>query len=158
HEGNMRLQEEYVGYLAGRVLEERADELEILGRDPAKLRPATQGGYERITYDEALEYLASRGEKLEWGEDFGAPHETMLGERSEKPIFVERWPAKAKAFYMEPVPGDPERVLAADLILPEGYGELIGGSQRIHDADLLEQRVREHGLPMEAFGWYLDLR
>ncbi len=158
HEGNMRLQEEYVGYLAGRVLEERADELEILGRDPGKLRPATQGGYERITYDEALEYLASRGEKLEWGEDFGAPHETMLGERSEKPIFVERWPAKAKAFYMEPVPGDPERVLAADLILPEGYGELIGGSQRIHDADLLEQRIREHGLPMEAFGWYLDLR
>ncbi|HEX7000399.1 MAG TPA: asparagine--tRNA ligase [Trueperaceae bacterium] len=158
HEGNMRLQEEYVGYLAGRVLEERADELEMLGRDPAKLRPATEGGYERITYDDALEYLASRGEKIEWGEDFGAPHETMLGERSEKPIFVERWPAKAKAFYMEPVPGDPERVLAADLILPEGYGELIGGSQRIHDADLLEQRVREHGLPMDAFGWYLDLR
>ena len=158
HEGNLRLQEEFVSYLVGRVLEERAAELEMLGRDPEKLRPASEGGYERITYDDALEYLASRGEKVEWGEDFGAPHETMLGERSEKPIFVEKWPAKAKAFYMEPVPGDPERVLAADLILPEGYGELIGGSQRIHDAALLEQRIREHGLPMEAFGWYLDLR
>ena len=82
----------------------------------------------------------------------------MLGERSEKPLFVERWPAKAKSFYMEPVPGDPSRVLAADLILPEGYGELIGGSQRIHDVGLLEKRIREHELPVDAFGWYLDLR
>lgn len=158
HAGNLALQEEFVSYLVGRVLEERDQELDMLGRDPAKLRPAAEGGYERITYDQALEYLEARGEKIEWGEDFGAPHETMLGERSEKPIFVEKWPAKAKAFYMEPVPGDPERVLAADLILPEGYGELIGGSQRIHDAELLEKRIREHNLPIEAFGWYLDLR
>jgi len=158
HEGNMRLQEELVAYLVGRVLDERADELEMLGRDPARLRPAAEGGYERITYDEALAYLAERGEMLEWGDDFGAPHETMLGERSDKPVFVERWPTSAKAFYMEPVPGDPTRVLASDLILPEGYGELIGGSQRIHDLALLEQRIAEHGLPREAFEWYLDLR
>src|SRR5690606_39650683 len=158
HEGNMRLQEQFVSYLVGRVLEERSTELEMLGRDLEKLRPAAEGGYERITYDEALEYLRGRGEELPWGEDFGAPHETMLGERSPKPVFVERWPAKAKAFYMEPVPGDPDRVLAADLILPEGYGELIGGSQRIHDVQLLEQRIREHDLPVDAFGWYLDLR
>ena len=158
HEGNMRLQEELVAYLVGRVLDERADELEMLGRDPARLRPAAEGGYERITYDEALAYLAERGERLEWGDDFGAPHETMLGERSDKPVFVERWPTSAKAFYMEPVPGDPTRVLASDLILPEGYGELIGGSQRIHDLALLEQRIAEHGLPREAFEWYLDLR
>ncbi|HLV11596.1 MAG TPA: asparagine--tRNA ligase [Trueperaceae bacterium] len=158
HEGNMRLQEELVAYLVGRVLDERADELEMLGRDPARLRPAAEGGYERITYDEALAYLAERGERLEWGDDFGAPHETMLGERSDKPVFVERWPTAAKAFYMEPVPGDPTRVLASDLILPEGYGELIGGSQRIHDLALLEQRIAEHGLPREAFEWYLDLR
>lgn len=158
HDGNLRLQEDLVAYLVGRVLEERATELGMLGRDLERLEPAAEGAYERITYDEALTYLASRGEELEWGEDFGAPHETMLGERSDKPIFVERWPAKAKAFYMEPVPGDPERVLAADLILPEGYGELIGGSQRIHDVALLERRIREHGLPLDAFGWYLDLR
>ena len=158
HEGNMRLQEQFVSYLVGRVLEERSTELEMLGRDLDKLRPAAEGGYERITYDEALEYLKGRGEELPWGEDFGAPHETMLGERSPKPVFVERWPTAAKAFYMEPVPGDPTRVLAADLILPEGYGEVIGGSQRVHDLALLEQRIAEHGLPKEAFGWYLDLR
>ena len=158
HDGNLDLQEEFGSDLVGRVIERRAAELQRLGRDVAKLQPAAEGGYERITYDEALEYLASRGEKLEWGDDFGAPHETMLGERSEKPVFVERWPAKAKSFYMEPVPGDPTRVLAADLILPEGYGELIGGSQRIHDLELLERRIDEHGLPREAYGWYLDLR
>jgi asparaginyl-tRNA synthetase len=158
HEGNMRLQEEFVSYLVGRVLEERATELRMLGRDLDKLRPAAEGGFLRITYDQALEHLKSLGEELPWGEDFGAPHETMLGELSPKPVFVERWPTQAKAFYMEPVPGDPTRVLAADLILPEGYGEVIGGSQRIHDAALLEQRIEEHGLPKEAFGWYLDLR
>ena len=158
HEGNMRLQEEFVAYLVNRVLENRSHELQLLERDPAKLLPAAAGGYERLSYDDALAYLAGRGEQLAWGDDFGAPHETMLGERSDKPLFVERWPAKAKAFYMEPVPGDPTRVLAADLILPEGYGELIGGSQRIHDLALLEQRIAEHHLPSEAFEWYLDLR
>jgi asparaginyl-tRNA synthetase len=158
HEGNMRLQEEFVAYLVNRVVESRSQELKLLDRDPEKLLPAAAGGYERLSYDDALTYLAGRGEHLEWGDDFGAPHETMLGERSDKPLFVERWPAKAKAFYMEPVPGDPTRVLAADLILPEGYGELIGGSQRIHDLALLEQRIAEHALPSEAFAWYLDLR
>ncbi len=158
HEGNMQLQEDMVAYLVKRVLANRSQELALLGRDVEKLRPAADGGYQRITYDEALEYLAGRGEVLAWGDDFGAPHETMLGEISDKPIFVERWPAEAKAFYMEPVPGDPTRVLAADLILPEGYGELIGGSQRIHDLALLEQRIAEHDLPVEAFEWYLDLR
>jgi asparaginyl-tRNA synthetase len=158
HEGNMRLQEEFVAYLVNRVVKNRSQELKLLDRDPEKLLPAAAGGYERLSYDDALTYLAGRGEHLEWGDDFGAPHETMLGERSDKPLFVERWPAKAKAFYMEPVPGDPTRVLAADLILPEGYGELIGGSQRIHDLALLEQRIAEHALPSEAFAWYLDLR
>lgn len=158
HEGNLQLQEDLVSYLVGRVLENRADELEMLGRDTAKLAPAASGGYERLTYDEALEYLSSRGEQLVWGDDFGAPHETMLGERSDKPVFIELWPTKTKAFYMEPVAGDPTRVLAADLILPEGYGELIGGSQRIHELELLEQRIEEHQLPREAFDWYLDLR
>ena len=158
HDGNLQLQEDLVKYLVGRVLENRASELEMLGRDTSKLAPAAAGGFERLSYDQALEYLASRGEKLAWGDDFGAPHETMLGERSDKPIFIELWPTKTKAFYMEPVPGDPTRVLAADLILPDGYGELVGGSQRIHELELLEQRIAEHHLPREAFGWYLDLR
>ena len=113
HEGNMRLQEELVAYLVGRVLDERADELEMLGRDPARLRPAAEGGYERITYDEALAYLAERGERLEWGDDFGAPHETMLGERSDKPVFVERWPTSAPSTPVT-VTGRPGGATSAD--------------------------------------------
>ncbi len=158
HEGNMRLQEDMVAYLVGRVLDKRHAELELLGRDVAKLEPSANGDFPRITYDEALAYLATQGELLQFGDDFGAPHETMLGERYDRPVFVEKWPTAAKAFYMQPVAGDPTRVLAADLIGPEGYGELIGGSQRIHDLDLLRRRLREHDLPEEAFGWYLDLR
>jgi asparaginyl-tRNA synthetase len=158
HEGNMQLQEDMVAYLVGRVLDKRRAELELLGRDVAKLEPSANGDFPRITYDEALAYLATKGEVLQFGDDFGAPHETMLGERYDRPVFVEKWPTAAKAFYMQPVAGDPTRVLAADLIGPEGYGELIGGSQRIHDLDLLRMRIREHDLPEEAFGWYLDLR
>lgn len=158
HAGNLALQEEFVSYLVGRVLERRGVELEILGRDVSKLEPAANGDFPRVSYDDALAYLATKGEPLVWGDDFGAPHETLLGERFDRPSFIEFWPTEAKAFYMEPVPGDPTRVLAADLILPEGYGELIGGSQRIHDLALLEQRIAQHDLPREAFEWYLDLR
>lgn len=158
HEGNMQLQEDMVAYLVGRVLDRCRLELDLLGRDVSKLEPAAQGGFPRISYDEALAFLNAAGEELAFGDDFGAPHETLLGERYDRPVFVERWPTSAKAFYMEPVPGDPSRVLASDLIGPEGYGELIGGSQRIHDLALLEQRIAEHGLPREAFAWYLDLR
>jgi len=158
HDGNIALQEAFVAYLVGRVLERRAMELELLGRDLSKLEPAAQGGFPRISYDEALALLAEAGEALTWGEDFGAPHETILGNRFDRPVVIERYPTSVKAFYMEPVPGDPTRVLCDDVIAPEGYGEIIGGSQRIHDLALLEQRIAEHGLPHEAFDWYLDLR
>lgn len=158
HDGNMQLQEDMVAYLVGRVLEKRSAELAILGRDVSKLEPSASGSFPRITYDDAITYLNSMGESLTFGDDFGAPHETLLGERYDRPVFVEKWPTAAKAFYMEPVPGDPTRVLASDLIGPEGYGELIGGSQRIHDLALLQQRIAEHNLPSEAFEWYLDLR
>ena len=158
HDGNVQLQEDLVAYLVGRVLEHRAAELETLGRDTARLEPAAQGGFPRITYDEALALLAEAGEHLEWGDDFGAPHETLLGERFDRPLVIERYPTHVKAFYMESVPGDPTRVLCDDVIAPEGYGEIIGGSQRIHDLALLEQRISEHALPREAFDWYLDLR
>jgi asparaginyl-tRNA synthetase len=158
HDGNVQLQIDLLAYLVGRVLERRRAELDLLGRDVAKLEPTAQGGFPVLSYDRALELLAEDGEPLAWGEDFGAPHETLLGARFDRPVVVERWPTKAKAFYMEPVPGDPTRVLCDDVIAPEGYGELIGGSQRIHDLALLERRIEEHGLPKEAFGWYLDLR
>jgi asparaginyl-tRNA synthetase len=158
HEGNIALQVDLLSYLVGRVLERRRTELEMLERDPSKLEPAAAGGYPVISYDRALEILAAAGEPLPWGEDFGAPHETILGAAFDRPVVIERYPSAVKAFYMEPVPGDPTRALCDDVIAPEGYGELIGGSQRIHDLALLEARIAEHGLPPEAFSWYLDLR
>lgn len=158
HQGNVQLQIDLLAYLVGRALEERKTELEILERDTSKLEGAAAGDYPVISYDKALELLAEAGEVIPWGEDFGAPHETILGERYDRPVVIERYPTKVKAFYMEPVPGDPTRVLCDDVIAPEGYGELIGGSQRIHDLALLKQRIEEHQLPFEAFEWYLDLR
>jgi len=158
HEQNMQLQEELVAYLVGRVLERRARELELLGRDPRRLEPSASGDFPRLSYDEALALLADKGETLAWGDDFGAPHETLLGEHFDRPVLVERWPTQTKAFYMQPVDGDPTRVLCDDMIAPEGYGEIIGGSQRIHDLALLEERIAAHGLPASAFEWYLDLR
>ncbi len=158
HEGNMTLQEDFVSYLVGRVLENRKAELDLLERETTILEATANGGFPRITYDEALQVLEENGETLEWGEDFGAPHETILGDAFDRPVFVHSWPTQTKAFYMEPLADDPTRVKCDDLIAPEGYGELIGGSERIHDYDLLKRRIEEHGLPLEAFEWYLDLR
>lgn len=158
HDGNVQLQQDLVAYVVGRVLEHRQLELDILERDTSKLEPTAQGDFPRLTYDEALKMLADKGEVLEWGEDFGAPHETILGDQFDRPVFVEMWPTKTKAFYMEPADNDPTRVKCDDLIAPEGYGELIGGSQRIHDYDLLKTRIEQHNLPLDAFEWYLDLR
>ena len=158
HEGNMKLQEDFVSYLVGRVLENRKAELDMLERDTSILETTANGDFPRITYDEALKILEDKGERLEWGEDFGAPHETILGDTFNRPVFVHSWPTQTKAFYMEPLENDPTRVKCDDLIAPEGYGELIGGSERIHDYDLLKRRIEEHHLPLEAFEWYLDLR
>lgn len=157
HEDNMKLQEELIGYLVQRVLENRKEELEILGRDTKRLEQV-KAPFPRITYDEALEILKEENLEIPWGEDFGAPHETAIASRFDKPVFVEKYPVEAKAFYMEPDPNRPEVVLAADLLAPEGYGEIIGGSQRISDYNLLLQRIKEHNLPLEAMEWYLDLR
>jgi len=157
-EESLQLQEEFVTYLVGRILDQRSAELELLERDTSRLEGAANGSFPRLTYDEVLSFLAERGEKLEWGDDLGAPHETMLGAEYDRPVFITGWPTKAKAFYMQPYDNDPERVKAADLIAPDGYGEIVGGSERIHDLELLEQRIREHNLPREAFEWYLELR
>ena len=158
HRMNMQLQEELVKYLLQRLLEQRAAELETLERNTALLQKVLSEPFARITYAEALELLAEQGLPLDWGEDFGAPHEEVLGQHFQRPVFIEKMPAAMKAFYMEPDPQNPELVLAADLIAPEGYGELIGGSQRISDLEMLERKLQEFQLPREPYEWYLDLR
>ncbi|MCD6445509.1 asparagine--tRNA ligase [Candidatus Bathyarchaeota archaeon] len=156
-EDNLKLQEEMVTYIVRRVLERRRRELETLKRDIEPLKKV-EPPFERISYTEAVEMLQKAGYKIEWGEDLGAPHERFISLQFEKPVFVHRYPVKAKAFYMQPDPKNPEVVLCADLMAPEGYGEIIGGSERIHDLKLLEQRIKEFGLPKKAYEWYLDLR
>ena len=158
HEGNMKLQEDFVSYLVGRVLETRKTELTMLERDLGTLEATATGNFPRLSYDEALAKLAEHGEHLTWGDDLGAPHETILGNLYDRPVFIDAWPTETKAFYMQPFDDDPTRVKCDDLIAPEGYGELVGGSERIHDYDLLKSRIEAHNLPQEAFAWYLDLR
>ena len=156
-EDNMRLQEDMVYYVIERVLERCKADLKILERDMSKLEQVKKP-FPRISYTEAVELLRKAGEEFAWGDDFGAPHETIIGNHFNSPVFVHRYPAAIKAFYMKPDPADGKVVLGADLLAPEGYGEIIGGGQRIDDLDLLEQRLDEHKLPREAFEWYLDLR
>jgi asparaginyl-tRNA synthetase len=153
----MRVEEQFVSYIVQRTLEERAEELNILERDTTALQRIVPP-FARISYNDALVVLKSAGEELPWGEDFGAPHETILASTADRPIFVHRYPAQAKAFYMEVDPEHPELSLSVDLLAPEGYGEIIGGGQRTARLELLEQRIIEHNLPREAFEWYLDLR
>ncbi len=157
HEGNMQLQEQFITHMVQTVLNRHAADLELLERDTSLLEKVVPP-FPRITYDEALDIIRKKGLELPWGEDFGTPHELAITEEFDRPVFVEKYPAQAKAFYMERDPERPEVVLAADLLAPEGYVEIIGGSQRIHDYDLLLRRIEEHDLPREAFEWYLDLR
>lgn len=155
----MDVGEQMVSYVVQTVLEKHRRELEeVLERDVSVLEKITPP-FPRISYDEAVEILHANGfEDFPWGEDFGAPHETTISSQFEKPVFVYHYPTKAKAFYMEEVPGRPEVCRSVDLLAPEGYGEIIGGGQRIASVELLEQRLREHNLPREAYGWYIDLR
>ncbi|RLC82388.1 MAG: asparagine--tRNA ligase [Chloroflexi bacterium] len=153
----MRVQEEFVSYIVQTVLKERAAELKVLERDTTLLEKV-EPPFPRISYDEAVEILNREGEPLEWGEDFGAPHETLIASKFEKPVFVHHYPTQAKAFYMQPEPDRPEVCRSVDLLAPEGYGEIIGGGERISDPELLEQRIKEHNLPREAYEWYVDLR
>lgn len=158
HEDNLKVQEEYVSHVVQSVLKNCQIELKILGRDTSKLEQI-KAPFPRITYDEALKFLHEKGfTDVQWGDDFGAPHETAIAENYDKPVFITHYPTTLKPFYMQPDPERPEVVLCADLIAPEGYGEIIGGSERIHDFDLLKQRLDEHNLPLDAYQWYLDLR
>lgn len=157
HEGNLQVQENLLSHVVQAVLANCADELKTLGRDTTPLAKV-EAPFPRISYDEAVELLHREGFSFEWGEDFGAPHETKIAESFDRPVFITHYPTEVKAFYMKPDPGRPEVALCADLIAPEGYGEIIGGSQRIDDPVLLAQRFDEHQLPVEAYAWYMDLR
>jgi asparaginyl-tRNA synthetase len=156
-EGLCALTEEFVGYLVARVLDRAKEDLKILERDTAKLEKIVPP-FPRITYTEAVAILNREGNPIQWGDDFGGDEETILASQFDKPVMVTRFPAAFKAFYMQPDPENPDVVLGLDLIAPEGYGEIIGGSQRIHDHDLLLSRIQSHNLPVEAFQWYLDVR
>jgi asparaginyl-tRNA synthetase len=156
-EGLCALTEEFVGYLAARILDRSREDLKVLERDTAKLEKVVPP-FPRITYTQAVEILNRQGNPLKWGDDFGGDEETILASQFDKPVMVTRFPASFKAFYMQPDQDNPETVLGLDLLAPEGYGEIIGGSQRIHDHDLLLSRIRQHNLPVEAFQWYLDVR
>ena len=155
---NLEVQEQFVSSIVQSVLKNCQLELNTLGRDIAKLEQI-QAPFPRITYDEAVKFLHEQGfDDIQWGDDFGAPHETAIAESYDKPVFITHYPTKIKPFYMQPDPDREEVVLCADLIAPEGYGEIIGGSERIHDQALLEQRINEHGLSEDAYKWYMELR
>jgi len=153
----LRLEERMVSYIVERVLTRYGHLLEELGRDTQKLEQV-KPPFPRLTYTEAVELLNQKGLDITWGDDFGAPHETAIASEFAKPVFVTHFPTKIKAFYMQPDPDNPDTVLGADLLAPEGYGEIIGGGQRIHDYHLLLERIRQHNLPVEDYQWYLDLR
>ncbi|MEB3330689.1 MAG: asparagine--tRNA ligase [Candidatus Sericytochromatia bacterium] len=156
--GSLEVQEQLVSYVVKTVLQRhRAELVDVLGRDVAALEKV-QAPFPRITYDEALKILAEKGQQVAWGDDFGAPDETALAAHFEQPVFVTHYPAACKAFYMKPDPAREEVVLCADLLAPEGYGEIIGGSQRIDDYDQLVKKMEEHQVPAAPLEWYLDLR
>jgi asparaginyl-tRNA synthetase len=156
-DANMRLQEDFVSYVVGRCLERRAEELQELERDVAPLERVTPP-FPRISYTEALEKLEGLGASVTWGKDIGGDEETLLAKAFDRPVLVYNYPREAKAFYMKQNPADPRTVLNNDCLAPEGYGEIIGGSQREDDYDKLLSRIRAERLPEDAYGWYLDLR
>jgi asparaginyl-tRNA synthetase len=159
----MVLAENFISFIVGRVLERRTSELKVIERDVTRLQ-TIKAPFPKISYDEAVAMLHDAHAKglienrFEYGDDFGSPDETYISSQFDRPVMVHRYPANVKAFYMEPDPNDPKFALCVDVLAPEGYGEIIGGSQRISSYDLLKQRIEEHHLPLDAFGWYLDLR
>jgi len=152
-----QLAEQLLVQVAGRVVENRRPELKVLERDISKLE-AIQAPFPRMSYDEAVKLLQAKGSEIQWGGDFGGTDETLLSSDFDRPLMVDGYPSAVKAFYMAPDPGRPEVALGVDVLAPEGYGEIIGGGQRIHDAELLLRRIEEQHLPKEAFDWYIDLR
>ncbi|EGQ4187263.1 asparagine--tRNA ligase [Staphylococcus pseudintermedius] len=158
HEESLEVQEAYVSYVVQSVLKNCQIELKLLERDTSKLEKV-QAPFPRISYDDAIKFLHEAGfDDIKWSDDFGAPHETAIANHYDLPVFIVNYPTKIKPFYMQPNPKNEDTVLCADLIAPEGYGEIIGGSERINDLELLEQRIDEHQLDTESYQYYLDLR
>lgn len=156
-EENNQIQERLITYIVEQVLKNKREELIVLERDISKLEKI-QIPFPRLAYDQAINMLKEKGIQIEWGDDFGGDEETVISQSFDKPVFIHHYPTKCKAFYMKPDPQRSEVVLCADLIAPEGYGEIIGGGQRIDDYNLLLQKIEEHNLPRENYEWYLDLR
>lgn len=157
HEESLEVQEQYVTHIVQSVVQNCPLELERLDRDVSKLEKI-QAPFPRISYDDAIEFLHEQGfDDIQWGDDFGAPHETAIAKHYDMPVFITHYPIGIKPFYMQPHPERDDVVLCADLIAPEGYGEIIGGSERIYDYELMKQRIKEHNLDEEAYAWYLDL-
>jgi len=153
----IELGQDLIMFILERVLERRKQDLEILERDTAPLERISKP-FPRLTYDEAVKQLVENGSRMVYGDDFGAPEETILSRLYDRPVCVTHFPAKIKAFYMQPDPVRPDLALGVDFMASEGYGEIIGGGQRIHDLELLERRIQEFNLPKEAYEWYVDLR
>ena len=156
-DGNMELQEQFISYIVARALDRRAEELKELERDTSRLESVT-APFPRLSYTDAIVYLKAQGHDLEWGADIGGDEETVLASRYDRPVFVYNYPKAIKAFYMKENPDDPRTVLSNDCLAPEGYGEILGGSQREDDHDRLLARIIEYGLDPEGYKWYLDLR
>jgi asparaginyl-tRNA synthetase len=157
HEESLEVQEQFVSHIVQSVLKNCALELERLERDLSKLEKI-KAPFPRISYDDAIKWLNDNGfDDIKWGDDFGAPHETAIAENYDMPVFIVNYPIGIKPFYMQPHPERDDVVLCADLIAPEGYGEIIGGSERIHDYELMKQRINEHNLDEQAYAWYLEL-
>ena len=161
----LQLAENYLSYIVGQVIAKHRADLKVIGRDISKLEAVVaEGAFPRLSYDAAHQMLveAHAAGKIDtlhaYGDDFGSPDETYISSQFDKPVLVHRYPAAIKAFYMQPDPEDPTKALCVDVLAPEGYGEIIGGSERVNSYDLLKQRIEDHHLPLEAFQWYLDLR
>ncbi len=155
---SLALQERFLSYVTGQVLQNCQYELEILGRDLKKLEPASQGDYTRLSYDDAVKMLQDDGRDFKWGDDFGAPDEAFISEKFDRPFFIVNYPTSIKPFYMKKNPDNPKEYLCADVLAPEGYGEIMGGSERESDYDTLLKQIHEAGLNENDYSWYLDLR
>ena len=155
---SLDIQERYLAYMVKQVLENNEYELKILGRDPEKLRPTTEGNFTRLSYDDAIKMLQEAGRDIKWGDDFGAPDEGYISEQFDRPVFIVNYPTTIKPFYMKKNPDNPKEYLCADVIAPEGYGEIFGGSEREGSYEILKQQIEEAGLNLEDYQWYLDLR
>jgi len=157
HKENMKIQEKLIEYIVKRILKKNQKELKILNRDIKPLEKI-KTPFPKITYTKAIEILEKNDQNIKWGQDFGAEHETIISQKYDKPVIIEKYPGKAKAFYMKVDPENKKQVLANDMLAPEGYGEIIGGSERIADKKTLIKKIKEFGLPRKPLEWYIDLR